>query len=147
MSKIIKHTFTIPDLHVENGELVEGTPVTKTYQFTLLYKGVGIYEEAVGKPLFDELLGALNSFDPKETDVAKVLNKEFIKNLACCSYVKIDGNNFHNNRATFEEFKRSAVYPLIEQDFVFINKLINMAVDCLYDKEKKKSNEVSRSKK
>lgn len=147
MSKIIKHTFNIPNLSVKDGELVEGNPITKTYTFTLLYRGIGLYEEIAKEPLFNSLLDCIG----KENDIENaknLLNKDFIKTLACVSYCKIDGDKFHNNRATCEEFKKTPVYPLIEQDFEFITKLISMAMECCYDNEKsKKNSEVSRSKK
>ena len=148
MSKIIKHTFEIPNLTVKNGELVEGKPTTVTYTFTLLFKGFGIFEDLHGSTLFSALL---ESIGDNETDsVKKLLGTSMIKDLACASYVKIDGDKFHNNRATEEEFRKSQVYPLVDNDYEFVTKLTQMAMECVYDEQKNKSNtkkEVNRSKK
>lgn len=136
MSKIIKHTFKIPNLVVKDGELVEDKETTVTYQFTLLFKGVGLYEEIAGKPLLNTLMGFTGA---KEEALAKIIDKKLIKDLACASYIKIVGDKFHNNRATAEEFKKSQVYPIIENDYEFIMKLLTMAMECVYDEQKSKA--------
>ena len=146
MSKIIKHTFKLPSLSVENGELVEGKEVTATYTFTLLFKGIGLYEEITGKPLINALLNAVGQEGNELETVEKMLDKKFIKDLACASYVKIVGDKFHNNRATVEEFKKSQVYPFIENDYEFIVKLITMATECIYDKGKENAKTKGASK-
>ena len=74
----------------------------------------------------------------------KIISKDFIANLACASYVKIEGDKFHNNRATAEEFRKSAVYSKTTEDVQFIKGLIQMALECVVDvnqKPAKKSNE------
>ena len=140
MSKIIKHTFKIPNLAVKDGELVEDKETNVTYTFTLLFKGIGLYEEISGKPLLNSLMGmAVGEDDDPMKAVDKIMDKKFIRDLACSSYVKIDGNRFHNNRATAEEFKKSQVYPFIENDYEFVVELISMAMECVYDKEKAKA--------
>lgn len=136
MSKIIKHTFKLPSLTVKDGELVEDKEITATYTFTLLFKGIGLYEEIAGTPLINSLLNAIGQDSNEYEAVEKMLDKKFIKDLACASYVKIVGDKFHNNRATAEEFKKSQVYPYIENDYEFIVKLITMATECIYDKGK-----------
>lgn len=154
MSKIIKHTFKIPHLVVKEGELVQDKETTITYQFTLLFKGIGLYEEIAGKPLLSSLMSSV-AFDELENvdDFASfenLVDKKLIKDLACASYIKIDGDRFHNNHATVEEFRKSQVYPIVENDYEFVMKLISMAMECVYDDQnnkKKNKNEAYRSKK
>ena len=147
MSQIIKHTFKLPNLTVKDGELVEDKETTATYTFTLLFKGIGLYEEISGKPLINSLMNALGDGTGSEMEaVEKMMDKKFIKDLACASYVKIVGDKFHNNRATAEEFRKSQVYPYIENDYEFIVKLITMATECIYDKSKEKANTKGASK-
>lgn len=149
MSKIIKHTFEIPNLTVENGELVEGKPTKLTYTFTLLFKGFGLFEEIHGKSLFSAMLEMYGE-DGDVGNAKNLFKTPVIKDLACASYVKIEGNKFHNNRATVEEFKKSPAYQLVENDTEFITKMSQMAAECLYDTQKQKNktqNEVNRPKK
>ena len=49
--KILKYTFRIPKLEVIDDELVESGFNEETYTFTLLHKGVGLFEEMAHKPL------------------------------------------------------------------------------------------------
>lgn len=137
MSKIIKHTFEIPNLVVRDGELVEQEPTKITYTFTLLFKGIGLFEEIHGKPLLASLASALQAGEEIK-DASNIIDKKFIKDLACASYVKIDGNKFHNNRATVEEFKKTQVYNIIENDVSFLTELLEMTVDCVGQDEKAK---------
>jgi len=140
MSKIIKHTFKLPNLTVKDGELVEDKETTVTYTFTLLFKGIGLYEEIAGKSLLNSLMGVAVSEDEDPMKaVEKIMDKKFIRDLACASYVKIVGDKFHNNRATVEEFKKSQVFPFIENDYEFVVELMTMAMECVYDKEKSKT--------
>lgn len=138
MAKIIKHTFEIPNLTVENGELVEGKPTIKTYTFTLLYRGVGLFEEITGRPLMDTLMSAIDTDKDDVKNASNLMKRDFIQALAAVSYVKLDGNKFHNNRATVEEFKKSPVFPLVDQDIDFMSKLMTMAVECIGGEEKGK---------
>lgn len=149
MSKIIKHTFKIPNLVVKDGELVEEKETTATYQFTLLFKGIGLYEELSGKPLLNSLMEAVGDDADQSKVLAKFTDKKLIKDLACASYVKIDGDKFHNNRATAEEFRKTQVYNVVEKDYEFVIKLLTMAMECVYgeQKGKAKSKAVTRPKK
>lgn len=150
MSKIIKHTFEIPNLIVKDGELVEDKPTKVTYTFTLLFKGFGLFEEINGNTLFNAMLENVSDDVSDVKQAKEILGSSFIKDLASASYVKIEGNKFHNNRATVEEFRKSQVYPLVENDYEFIMKLSQMAAECIYDEHKSKINnqkEASRSKK
>lgn len=146
MSKIIKHTFRLPNLTVKDGELVEDKETTVTYTFTLLFKGIGLYEEITGKSLINALLNVVGENSNDIETAQKILDKKFIKDLACASYVKIDGNRFHNNRATVEEFRKSLVYPHLENDYGFMMELISMAMECVSDKEKAKAKSKGASK-
>jgi len=140
MSKIIKHTFVMPNLSVdEDGNLLEGKPKEETYTFTLLHKGVGIYEELTGESLFSTLMSL--SKDSKETAVSKVMNTKLLVNLASASYTKIEDGQFHNNRATAEEFKKKQVVNHLN-DVNFVVKLLQMATECVVGnsaKQQKKS--------
>lgn len=149
MSKIIKHTFKIPNLVVKNGELVEGSETTATYQFTLLFKGIGLYEELSGKPLLNSLMEAVGEGVTQSELISKFTDKKLIKDLAAASYIKIDGDKFHNNRATAEEFKKTQVYANIEKDYDFVVQLLTMAMECVYgeQKGKAKSKQASKPKK
>lgn len=140
--KIFTYTFRIPKLSIENGNLVENGYTEETCTFTLLHKGFGLYEDITGKPLMSKLLELENFEDSLE----KMISKEFISNLACASYIKIEGDKFHNNRSTAEEFRKSAVYSKTTEDVEFIKGLIQMALECITDannisKKQKKTNE------
>lgn len=126
--KIFEYTFKVPQLTIENGKLMEIDAKEETCTFTLLHKGFGLYEELTGKPLMAKLM-ELTEDEPFE----KMISKEFISNLACASYVKIEGNKFHNNRATAEEFKKSAVFSRTTEDVQFVKGLVRMALDCVAD--------------
>lgn len=130
--KIFEYTFKVPNLEVVNGKLVERASNEETCTFTLLHKGFGLYEDLTGKPLMAKLL-ELGEDDPLET----LISKEFISNLACASYVKIEDGKFHNNRATAEEFKKSPVFYKVTQDVKFMRGLVRMALDCVTDQEAK----------
>lgn len=137
--KIFEYTFKIPTLSVKDGKLIEDGITEETYTFTLLHKGFGLYEDLTGKPLMAKLM----ELDGAE-NLDKIISKDFIANLACASYVKIEGDKFHNNRATAEEFRKSAVYSKTTEDVQFIKGLIQMALECVVDvnqKPAKKSNE------
>lgn len=135
MSKIIKHNFSIPNLVMKDGELVEDKPTIITCTFTLLFKGMGLFEEIHGSPLFTAMLDLVGGNNDIEN--AKVLyGSNVIKDLAAASYVKIDGDRFHNNRKTVDEFINGRVYPLVENDTEFVIKLTQMAMECIYGKPK-----------
>lgn len=128
--KILKYTFRIPKLEIVDGELVEGGFTEETYTFTLLHKGVGLFEELANKPLMAFLLDI--DIENKES-ISKLLSKDFIPNLASASYVKIEDNKFHNNRATAEEFKKLPVFARLSDDLQFATELIQMATECMVD--------------
>ena len=136
--KIFEYTFKLPNLEIKDGKLIENGITEETYTFTLLHRGFGLYEDLTGKPLMSKLM-ELDGAD----NLDKIISKDFISNLACASYVKIEGDKFHNNRATAEEFKKSAVYPKTTEDVQFIKGLVSMALECVVDanaKTTKKSN-------
>ena len=144
--KILKYTFKLPKLDIVDGDLIESGFTEETYTFTLLHKGVGLFEDLSNKPL----LAYLYEIDLENKEaISKLLSKDFIPNLACASYVKIENNQFHNNRATAEDFKKLPVYQKVTEDIEFAVELIQMAMDCMIEIEKgrNKSNDVVRSKK
>lgn len=138
--KILKYTFTYPNLEIVDGELIESGTSEETYTFTLLFKGIGVFEELANQPLLTSLLSIANADGSiKEESVNRLLSKDFISNLACASYIKIDGDRFHNNRATAEEFKKTKAYSEIFKDMGFIEALLMMAVECVADEQKSKA--------
>lgn len=144
--KILKHTFRIPKLEVIDGELIENGFNEETYTFTLLHKGVGLFEDLSNKPL----LAYLYEIDLENKEaISKLLSKDFIPNLACASYIKIENNQFHNNRATAEDFKKLPVFQKVSEDLDFAVELIQMAMDCMLEiqNEKLKTKEAVSSKK
>lgn len=145
--KILKHTFVFPKLEVIDGELVETGTNEETYTFTLLFKGIGVFEELANQPLLTSLLSFANADGTvKEEAISRLMSKEFISNLACASYVKIEGDRFHNNRATAEEFKKTKAYSEIFKDMGFIESLLTMAVECVADEQKAKAKTKANSK-
>ena len=143
--KILKYTFRLPKLEVIDDELVETGHIEETHTFTLLFRGIGIYEELANKPLLASLMAMQGEGDDINANaIDNMLSKDFISNLACASYVKIENGKFHNNRATAEEFKRTSAYSQIFNDVDFVTQLVTMAVDCIKEdtiaKEKTKSN-------
>lgn len=138
--KILKYTFKLPNLTVIDDELVEDGIIEETHTFTLLFKGVGVYEELAHKPL----LSSLTKFAGQDGQVSddsldNVLSRDFITNLACASYVKIENGKFHNNRSTAEEFKKTKAYSYLFRNIDFIQKLLIMASECVLEDEKAKT--------
>lgn len=142
--KILKHTFRIPNLKVEDGELIEDGYRDETYTFTLLFKGLGIFEELTGTPLLAYIY-QIDDINNKDS-IAKLMTKDFIPNLACASYCKIENDKFHNNRATAEEFKKLPVYQEINNDLEFATDLLQMAMDCMIDNKTKNNEELDTKK-
>ncbi len=136
MSKILKYTFRIPRLEVVNDELVESGFNEETYTFTLLHKGIGLFEEIASKPLMAYMLEI--DMQDKES-IAQLLSKDFIPNLARASYTKVENGRFYNNRATAEEFKKLPVFQNLRDDITFATELIQMATECMIDVEKAKA--------
>lgn len=129
--KILKYTFRIPKLEVVDGDLVEDGFNEETYTFTLLHKGVGLFEEITRKPLMAYLyeIGDIGDKD----NISKLMSKDFIPNLASASFIKIEDNKFHNNRTTAEEFRKLPVYQEINNNLDFAMELLQMATDCLVE--------------
>lgn len=143
MSKIIKYEFEIPQLELVDGELVEKQSRKETYTFTLLHKGIGVYEEMAKEPLIKTLISL--SKKSKDEVVEAVLNTKFLLDLASASYVKIENGKFFNNRATCEEFRKMPVAQHIN-DVNFAMALVGMATDCMIDTTKKIKGDKSEKK-
>lgn len=126
--KILTHTFEIPQLKVENGTLIEDGIKEEKYTFTLLFKGIGLFEEITNESLMASIM---KCYKNGEVDYQQITNDKFVKALACATYVKIDGDKFHNNRATAEEFTRLPVYQYLTKDINFVKELIEMSISCL----------------
>lgn len=135
--KIFKYTFLIPQLIVENGELMECGTKEEEYTFTLLFKGVDLYEKLSGRALLSDLAGMSNL---DQNNFAKELDINIIKNLAKASYCKIDGEAFHQNLVTAEEFSKTSAFMQVATDTEFMAELLNMAVECCISKTQKASN-------
>ena len=141
--KIFKYKFEIPTLVVENGELYECGTKEEEYTFTLLFKGVDLYEKLSGRALLSDLasMGTLN-----QNNFAKELDMNIIKNLAKASYCKIDGDTFHQNLVTAEEFGKTSAFIQVATDTEFMTELLNMAVECCVSKTQKVGNNVPTKK-
>lgn len=136
--KILKYTFDIPRLIVEDGELVEMGNTQETYTFTLLFKGVDLYEKLTGRSLL--------------TDISKYTNADnidfnIVKDIAKASFVKIDGDAFHQNMVTAEDFSKTLAFSKIGTDTEFMTDLIEMVIDCCVPKAQSQNLKAQASKK
>lgn len=142
MSKILKYTFRTPILKVVGDDLVEDGYKEEEYTFTLLHKGIGLYEEITGNSLLKDLTKISMMGDNFNND--KDLLKEFIPSLAMASYIKIENGNFHNNMVTAREFKCKPIYTTCNEDYAFVEKLMQMAIECVNNKVKTKESNTSK---
>lgn len=138
MKNIFKYSFEIPQFIVDDGELIETEPKIETYTFTLRFKGLDVYEKLTGRALLPDL-ASMSSFGNAE-DFTKNLDMAVIKNIAKASYCKIDGDAFHQNLATAEEFSKTQAYSRIGVDTDFMIALLEMAVDCCMNSKAKGGN-------
>lgn len=137
--KILKYTFEIPKLVVDDGELVELGSTKETYTFTLLFKGVSLYEKLAGKALLTDL----SKYGSNNTQI----DVEMVKNLACASYVKIENDTFHQNMVTADEFSKTDAFSHIGTDTEFMTKLLEMVMDCCLSENQKTTLKEQASKK
>lgn len=136
--KILKYTFDIPQYDIDDGDLIELEPKKETHTFTLLFKGMGVYEKLTDAPLITDVQRMAN----------KVLDINFVKNVACASWCKIENNQLHQNLSTAEDFKKTEAFNRIQSDMEFTNQLIDMVMDCcLSEQQKKQMKEVVSTKK
>lgn len=154
MSNIIKHTFTETTLAIEDGELVEKVVSEKEYRFSLNMKGLDLFEREYGKPLIKTLTKVIKNVDfatlqdlqeASSQNMGVVMNTidslidaDFLKALACSSYISIVDDQPVNNDVTKEKFKETFAYSEMLNDIDFVIKLLNMAIDCVFSKQKKK---------
>lgn len=151
--EIYKHTFYVDQVSVVDGELIIGDPVEYTYNFSLVMKGMDLFEKEYGKPLISTLTNIVRETNVKTVEELENLDDnmdfllgmsssfidgKFIKALACASYIKIENNQPINNEFTAEEFKQLPVYPYVTSDFEFLGKMLSMAVSCIQDDNPKK---------
>lgn len=125
--RVLKYTFDIPQLIVENDELIEMGSKQETYTFTLLFKGVDLYEKLSNKALLTDIAKLSNQ---DQNQLANNLDVDMIKNLAKASYAKIENNTFHQNLITADEFSKTQAFQRIGIDTDFMVALLNMAVEC-----------------
>lgn len=142
MAKILKYKFKTPILKVVGNDLIEDGYQEEEYTFTLLHKGIGLYEEITGESLLKSL-AKLNQV-AINTENAIGITKDFIPNLAMASYIKIEDGNFHNNLATANEFKKKPIYSRCSDDFAFQEQLVQMAIECINSKTKTKESNTSK---
>lgn len=154
MSNIIKHTFTETTLAIEDGELVEKVVSEKEYRFSLNMKGLDLFEREYGKPLIKTLTKVIknvdfatlqNIQDASNRNVGSIMgaidnliDADFLKALACSSFISIVDGQPVNNDLTKEQFKESFAYGEMLNDIDFVVELLNMAIDCVFSKTKKK---------
>lgn len=122
--------------------MVEDGYKEEEYTFTLLHKGIGLYEEITGNSLLKDLTKISMMGDNFNND--KDLLKEFIPSLAMASYIKIENGNFHNNMVTAREFKCKPIYTTCNEDYAFVEKLMQMAIECVNNKVKTKESNTSK---
>lgn len=131
--KILRYTFEIPKLIVDDNELLEAGFTNETYTFTLLFKGVDLYEKLTGRALLTDL-AKMSNVD--ESNFTKSIDMDVIKNLAKASYCKIEGDAFHQNMITAEEFSKTQAFSRVATDVDFMTELLSMAVDCCVSNKK-----------
>lgn len=152
--EIYKHTFYVDQVSVVDGELIIGDPIEYTYNFSLVMKGMDLFEKEYGKPLIASLTSIVKETNVKTVEELENLDNnmdfllnmtdsfidgKFIRALACASYIKIENNQAINNEMTVEEFKESPVFPYITGDFDFLGKMLSMAISCIQDDVPKKN--------
>lgn len=128
--KILKYTFNIPQLIVEDDELLEMGTKEETYTFTLLFKGIDLYEKLSNRPLLNDLIKMAS------VDGTSSLDVEMVKNLAKASYCKIENGSFHQNMVTADEFSKTMAFAQIGLDTEFMVELLQMASDCCEARQK-----------
>lgn len=155
MGNVIKHTFIETTLQFEDGELVEKVVGEKEYRFSLNMKGLDLFEREYGKPLIKTLTKVLKTIDFGKLQamqelgegttaeimdtIDNLIDPSFLKALACSSYISIVDSQPINNDYTKEQFKESFAYQIMLNDMDFIIKLLNMAIECVFTKQKKKT--------
>ena len=158
--EIYKHTFYVDQVNLVDGELVIGDPVEYTYTFSLVMKGMDLFEKEYGQPLIKTLTDIVRSTNVKTVEELEhlddnmdfllnmsgsILDGKFIKALACASYIKIENGQAINNEMTAEEFKNLPAYDYVTSDFEFLGKMLSMALSCIQDDSgKKKQNQGKR---
>lgn len=135
--KLFKHTFYIDQFAIKEGEIVTLDPKEETYTFSLTLEGMGMFEEEYGEPVYDVLFRNINNEDLAID--GEISSRDFIRALACSSYLKIENNQVFNNDATKEEFKALPIYRSVSSDLTFVRELVAMAFACATEDRKKKS--------
>ncbi len=152
--KTFKHTFEDAQLVLIDGEVQEVDPVRYEATFSLTTASLLMFEEEYGKPLITAMTALIPSSALKEDDVdftkdeiLGFLNPDFIRALACSSYLKIENGKIFNNEASKKEFKDSPMNELCLTDFDFVQNIMSLATQCLYSGTQKVKNGVPSKKK
>lgn len=127
--KILKYTFDIPKLIVDDGDVIEAGTTKETHTFTLLFKGVGLYEKLTGRALITDL--------SKYGQNASQIDIALVKDLARASYVKIENDQIHQNMITAEEFTKTEAWNRIGVDVDFMTQIVEMVTDCCLGEHQK----------
>ena len=135
--KIFRYKFYKDNLTVLNGEVVEADPTVYEMTFSLTMKALELFEEEYGTPVINVLLRENNG----EAETI-----EFIRALACSTYLKIDNNQIIQNEASMQEFKESEVYKSCASDAPFKVQLVNMAIECIRAKANKAKEDSDKKK-
>lgn len=125
--KVLKYTFEIPQFDIDDGELILLEPKKEKHTFTLMFKGMNVYEKLTGRPLLTDM----QKFENSSLDI------NFIRDVACASFCKIDNDKFHQNLSTVEEFKQTEAFNRISSDLEFTNQLLDMVMDCCLNEKQK----------
>ena len=134
-----KWTFEKENLGTKDGEIIELDPTVYHCQFALTLKALGMFEEEYGKPLMNVVFGGSgNDIDDQNTELG---SPEFIRALACSTYIKIDNNQVYQNEATRDEFKNLEIYQSCANDLMFIGELVKAATKAIVEKVKNNLNE------
>lgn len=124
--QFLKYKFYTEELVYENGEIKELDQEGQEFYFTLTLKSMELFEQEYHKPLISILLQDNNSDE--------VNSYEFIKALACSTYLKIEDYKILQNEFTQEEFKSFDVYKLCAGDMGFTAQVVGMAIQCIEDR-------------
>lgn len=137
--KIFNYTFFKDNLAVIDGEIVETDPTEYNMSFSLTMKGLELFEDEYETPIVNVLLRD-NSFETESID--------FIRAVACSTYLKIEDGKVVQNEATLKEFKEdfADIYKSCASDAAFKVQLIAMCIECIEDRSKKATKNGSNKK-
>lgn len=132
--RVFKHNFEEPNIALVNGELIETDPTIHAAYFSLTTKSLELFEETYGQPL----LAAIVKLMPKSKgeDTSTMIDTKLVRTLAACCYMKIDNGKVYVNESSREAFLNSPLNELCLTDIDFVNEIMSLAMDCLYQDKK-----------